>query len=122
MKLVDLLGCGVPVASLDYKWCALGVWGLLVLLGFIVTVAGFEPRLLVDASFRFSIGELVQPRNGLLFSDSFQLANILMTLFRGFPHESHALQCLKNGAVEASKEGRWNEEWEAKVMPVLNCL
>eukprot|EP00271_Cylindrocystis_brebissonii_P004875 TRINITY_DN16799_c0_g1_i1.p1 TRINITY_DN16799_c0_g1~~TRINITY_DN16799_c0_g1_i1.p1 ORF type:complete len:683 (-),score=141.96 TRINITY_DN16799_c0_g1_i1:1053-3101(-) len=77
------------------------------------------------------IDELIQHgQNGLLFSSSFELADLLVDLFRDFiPGEisppptpnpsSPLLGRLRSGALEASEAGRWAEEWSQHVLPLL---
>ncbi|KAJ8755128.1 hypothetical protein K2173_018926 [Erythroxylum novogranatense] len=65
------------------------------------------------------IKELVNvDKNGLLFSSSSELADELMMMFKGFPDECHALNLLKDGALEAGSS-RWSSEWEEHALPLL---
>ncbi|GMJ03842.1 TURAN [Hibiscus trionum] len=67
------------------------------------------------------IEELVKvEKNGLLFSSSSELADELLMLFRGFPDESDALRCLKNGALETGSSARWATEWEEHAKPLIS--
>ncbi|KAL2938888.1 UDP-glycosyltransferase TURAN [Bienertia sinuspersici] len=66
------------------------------------------------------IEELVKvEKNGLLFSSSSELADHLLTLFKGFPNECNMLASLRNGALETSSSASWMTEWEEHAKPLV---
>lgn len=66
------------------------------------------------------IEELVKlGENGLLFSDSSELSNLLMMLFKGFPDKCEDLKALKDGAMAAASSSRWSDEWETHAFPLI---
>lgn len=66
------------------------------------------------------IEELVKVgKNGLLFSSSSELADVLLMLFKGFPDDCNALKSLKNGALETGSSARWATEWEENAKPLI---
>ncbi|GAU26322.1 hypothetical protein TSUD_56200 [Trifolium subterraneum] len=67
-----------------------------------------------------SIKELVSvDKNGLLFSSSSELADELLTLFKGFPDECDSLKVLKSGALDTGSSSRWVTEWEEHAKPLI---
>eukprot|EP00252_Welwitschia_mirabilis_P009532 TRINITY_DN22174_c0_g1_i1.p1 TRINITY_DN22174_c0_g1~~TRINITY_DN22174_c0_g1_i1.p1 ORF type:complete len:484 (+),score=97.08 TRINITY_DN22174_c0_g1_i1:435-1886(+) len=69
------------------------------------------------------IKELVNVQeNGLLFSSSSELADQLLHLFKGFPHDCNSLFSLKKGALTTGSSAKWSSEWEAHVMPLLTQI
>jgi beta-1,4-mannosyltransferase len=71
-----------------------------------------------------SIGELVKEgENGVLFSDSFELTEQLMKLFKNFPNSVPEMEVLQAGAKDFALNGkRWSSEWENKVLPLVERL
>ncbi|XP_045802156.1 UDP-glycosyltransferase TURAN isoform X1 [Trifolium pratense] len=66
------------------------------------------------------IKELVSvDKNGLLFSSSSELADELLTLFKGFPDECDSLKVLKSGALDTGSSSRWVTEWEEHAKPLI---
>jgi beta-1,4-mannosyltransferase len=66
------------------------------------------------------IKELVSvDKNGLLFSSSSELADELLTLFKGFPDECASLKVLKSGALDTGSSSRWVTEWEEHAKPLI---
>lgn len=66
------------------------------------------------------IKELVSvDKNGLLFSSSSELADELLTLFKGFPNECDSLKVLKSGALDTGASSRWVTEWEEHAKPLI---
>ncbi|XP_058722775.1 UDP-glycosyltransferase TURAN-like isoform X3 [Vicia villosa] len=66
------------------------------------------------------IKELVSvDKNGLLFSSSSELADELLTLFKGFPDACESLKVLKSGALDTGSSSRWVTEWEEHAKPLI---
>ncbi|CAI8595384.1 unnamed protein product [Vicia faba] len=66
------------------------------------------------------IKELVSvDKNGLLFSSSSELADELLTLFKGFPVACDSLKVLKSGALDTGSSSRWVTEWEEHAKPLI---
>ncbi|KAJ3343149.1 mannosyltransferase [Gonapodya sp. JEL0774] len=87
MKVVDLFGCGTPVAALGYP----------------------------------CLDELVKDgSNGLVFTNSDQLAEQLLSTFRSFPKSTPELDSMRrNIAVEFAEGNRWTENWTRVARPVF---
>ncbi|XP_027064533.1 UDP-glycosyltransferase TURAN isoform X2 [Coffea arabica] len=67
------------------------------------------------------IEELVEiNRTGLLFSSSSELADQLMMLFKGFPHECDALSSLREGVLAKASSAKWVTGWDENAKPLLS--
>lgn len=86
MKVVDMFGCGLPVAAMAYS----------------------------------CIGELVKEgENGVTFSTSFQLVDLFLDFFKGFPSIGPVFLKLKEGSMVEANGSRWVEHWRDVVLPLL---
>jgi beta-1,4-mannosyltransferase len=56
--------------------------------------------------------------NGLLFSNGYQLADVLFELFEAFPADQKALERLRTGARKLARP-TWEEGWTREARPVL---
>ena len=56
--------------------------------------------------------------NGLLFSTSRQLADVLFDLFETFPADQTSLERLRAGARKSARP-TWEEGWAREARPVL---
>jgi beta-1,4-mannosyltransferase len=56
--------------------------------------------------------------NGLLFSNSEELAGQLFDLFKAYPNDTSLLDRLRRHVTE-SPGRRWSDEWGEKAMPVF---
>jgi glycosyltransferase involved in cell wall biosynthesis len=56
--------------------------------------------------------------NGLLFSTSRQLADVLFDLFETFPADQASLERLRTGARKSARP-TWEEGWAREARPVL---
>ncbi len=66
------------------------------------------------------IEELVAPgKNGLLFTDSEQLAQQLLSLLDGFPTNPSKQLVSMRHVVEGSMALRWDDTWRSSVAPVV---
>ncbi|MCL7047177.1 hypothetical protein MKW94_021727, partial [Papaver nudicaule] len=66
------------------------------------------------------IEELVKGgESALLFSSSFELADELLMLLKGFPDQCDALKSLKNGVLERGSSASWANEWEEHAKPLI---
>jgi beta-1,4-mannosyltransferase len=65
------------------------------------------------------LGEIVRDgENGLLFSDAGQLATRLYELFRGFPHDTQALDRLRGNLIR-TRPASWAAQWNEQAAPIF---
>ncbi|KAK1282641.1 hypothetical protein QJS10_CPB22g00204 [Acorus calamus] len=66
------------------------------------------------------IEELVKVgTNGLLFSNSSELADELLLLFKGFPDNNSDLKLLRDGTLTSWSSARWATKWEEHALPLI---
>ncbi len=68
-----------------------------------------------------AIGELVKhDENGYIFKNATQLSEQILDLFKSFPEDVSKLDQMRQHITKYFQPHRWNEEWSAKVKPLLN--
>jgi beta-1,4-mannosyltransferase len=103
MKVVDMLGSGLPVCAVKYN-C----------IGELVHTAADS-----NSSSSSSSSSESTTANGCLFETSEQLCNLLVQLLQGFGNGTEALRQLTNNA---SAIGTWEDNWSAVAWPVMQPL
>lgn len=74
-------------------------------------------------SYNFSLNELITAgENGMIFKTAGDLADQLLSWFRGFPRENGAHRQHFRGQLTVYQNLRWHEEWSKVALPVMSSI